>query len=325
MMHLKEKIFQSQSEADFEKLALEIYDYQSEHCPVYKEYLGHILTENREKPESIRDIPFLPISFFKTREVISKDQSSEIVFKSSGTGGQRSKHFVSNIDLYVKAFNSGYQELIGNPEEQVILALLPNYQEQGESSLIYMVDHLIKRTNSSMSGYFLSNHKELIETYNKAIARNKEVIIFGVSYALLDLASLKPNLSHARIIETGGMKGRRKELTKEELHNELKQGLNTEKISSEYGMTELLSQGYSLKNGVFETTSTMKILIREVNDPFHYVEDGKTGGINVIDLANLNSCSFIATQDLGRITPTGFQIMGRFDHSDIRGCNLLVQ
>jgi len=227
--------------------------------------------------------------------------------------------------MYIKAFNLGYDEIIGYPENQVILALLPNYQEQGESSLIYMVDHLIKRTNNKLSGYFLSNFEDLIQAYNNAISQGKDVVIFGVSYALLDLTELNPDLSKARIIETGGMKGRRKELTKQELHSALKKGLNTDFISSEYGMTELLSQAYSIDRGIFKASPTMRVLIREVNDPFNYVEEGKTGGINVIDLANINSCSFISTQDLGRIVPEGFELMGRFDNSDIRGCNLLIQ
>ena len=221
-------------------------------------------------------------------------------------------------------FNLTYDTLIGNPEDQVILALLPSYQEQGASSLVYMVDHLIKRTNHKLSGYFLSNLDDLIQAYNDAIKQGKDVVIFGVSYALLDLAELNPDLSQARVIETGGMKGRRKELTKKELHTILKKGLNTSFISSEYGMTELLSQAYSFANGLFKTGTTMRVLIREVNDPFNYIEDGKTGGINVIDLANVNSCSFIATQDLGKILPEGFELMGRFDNADIRGCNLLV-
>lgn len=321
-MDLQEKIFKAKNDSDFEQTALEIYNFQSKNNLVYKEYIERL---GLKKPNYLKEIPFLPISFFKTHTVLSEQQSIDIVFKSSGTGGERSQHHVSNVELYKAAFNNGYEEIIGNPKDQVILALLPNYQEQGESSLVFMVDHLIQRTENSLSGYFLSNFEDLIERYNLAILAGKSVVIFGVSYALLDLAALNPNLSHARIIETGGMKGRRKELTKQELHAALRQGLNTKMISSEYGMTELLSQAYSLENGVFKSSSTMRILIREVNDPFNYIEDGKTGGINVIDLANFNSCSFIATQDLGKIVPTGFELMGRFDNSDVRGCNLLIQ
>lgn len=321
-MDLQEKIFTINSDSEFERIALEVYDFQSKNNPVYREYIERL---GINKPSCLKDIPFLPISFFKTHTVLSNHETIDIIFKSSGTGGERSQHQVSNIELYINAFNQGYDEIIGDPKNQVILALLPNYQEQGESSLVFMVDHLIKRTENNLSGYFLSNFDDLIETYNLALSAGKDVVIFGVSYALLDLAALTPNLSQARIIETGGMKGRRKELTKQELHAKLKLGLNTEFISSEYGMTELLSQAYSLENGIFKTSSTMRILVREVNDPFNYIEDGKTGGINVIDLANLNSCSFIATQDLGKIVPAGFELMGRFDNSDIRGCNLLIQ
>lgn len=321
-MDLQEKIFTTKSDSEFERIALEVYDFQSKNNPVYKEYIERL---GNSKPSCLKDIPFLPISFFKTHTVLSDQNKVDVVFKSSGTGGERSQHHVSNVHLYTKAFNQGYEEIIGDPENQVILALLPNYQEQGESSLVFMVDHLIKRTKNKLSGYFLSNFEDLIKAYDSAISAGKDVVIFGVSYALLDLTALNPNLSQARIIETGGMKGRRKELTKQELHTKLKEGLNTDLISSEYGMTELLSQAYSLENRVFKTSATMRILIREVNDPFNYIEDGKTGGINVIDLANINSCSFIATQDLGKIVPTGFELMGRFDNSDIRGCNLLIQ
>jgi hypothetical protein len=320
-MDFQKKIVNIQSEQEFENVAMEVYHFQVQNNPVYKEYIQHL---NISEPTCIKEIPFLPISFFKTHTVVSNTTKPAVVFKSSGTGGQRSRHFVSDLTLYIDSFNSGYDTLIGDPKNQVILALLPNYIEQGESSLVYMVDHLIKRTSNKLSGYFLSNLEDLVQAYNNAIAEGKDVVIFGVSYALLDLADLKPNLSQARVIETGGMKGRRQELTKQELHVVLKKGLNTNLISSEYGMTELLSQAYSFTDGLFKTSTTMRVLIREVNDPFNYIEHGKTGGINVIDLANINSCSFIATQDLGRIVPEGFELMGRFDNSDIRGCNLLI-
>ena len=320
-MELQRKIFNLKNEQEFEKVALEVYSLQSKKKSVYNEYIQHL---NIPIPTCLKEIPFLPISFFKTHDIVSSTAKVDVAFKSSGTNGQRSIHLISDLKMYIKAFNLGYDEIIGYPENQVILALLPNYQEQGESSLIYMVDHLIKRTNNKLSGYFLSNFEDLIQAYNNAISQGKDVVIFGVSYALLDLTELNPDLSKARIIETGGMKGRRKELTKQELHSALKKGLNTDFISSEYGMTELLSQAYSIDRGIFKASPTMRVLIREVNDPFNYVEEGKTGGINVIDLANINSCSFISTQDLGRIVPEGFELMGRFDNSDIRGCNLLV-
>ncbi len=322
-MDLRQSIFSNANAYDFEQVALKVFEYQKENCPIYREYVNSL---NWPAPKKIEEIPFLPISFFKTHKVCKEGLNPAIIFKSSGTTGQvRSQHFVEDLQLYKDSFFKAYTSLIGNPENQVILALLPNYIEQGESSLVYMVDHLVAATNNPLSGFLLNSPSEIESRYQQAIASGKEVVLFGVSYALLDLAEKNVNLSKARIIETGGMKGRRKELTKVELHQQLQQGLHVPFVSSEYGMTELLSQGYSNANGLFETPPWMKILIREVNDPFHYLEDGKTGGINVIDLANLNSCSFIATQDLGRIVENGFEIMGRFDQADLRGCNLMVQ
>jgi len=310
------------SKDDFLRLALKVYHYQKEHCSVYGDYVRNLY---KGEPRRLEEIPFLPISFFKTHKVICSDKSEEVLFKSSGTGGVRSKHFVQNVNLYEKSFNSIYDEQIGDPSNQVILALLPNYIEQGESSLVYMVDHLIKRTMSQLSGFYLDNLNELVSQYQIAIDQGKQVVLFGVSYALLDLAELNPDLSQAIIIETGGMKGKRPEMTKSELHSTLKKGFNCKSIASEYGMTELLSQSYSNAEGKFDQPAWMKILVRDVNDPLSYVSEGKTGGLNVIDLANLNSCSFVATQDLGRMINDQFEIIGRFDNSDIRGCNLLIQ
>lgn len=320
-MELRDKILSISSKDSFEQIALEVFHYQIQHCEVYRNYVEFL---NWKTPTSIEEIPFLPIEFFKSHQIISNEKETEVIFKSSGTGGQRSSHFVADTQLYIDSFSKTYEEFIGKPKDQVILALLPNYTDQGESSLVYMVDHLIKETNNKLSGFLLNSAEEIVERYSQALSSGKKVVLFGVSYALLDLAETNPDLSQATVIETGGMKGRRKELTKEELHDTLKKGLIVPFISSEYGMTELLSQGYSNKDGQFETPAWMKIMIREVNDPFNYLEDGKTGGINVIDLANLYSCSFIATQDLGKKTSNTFQILGRFDQSDIRGCNLLV-
>lgn len=320
-MELIDQIFSIKSEEYFARVALEVYQYQKENCQVYGEYIHNL---GRPEPKSIQEIPFLPISFFKTHKVVCSDHQEQVLFKSSGTGGERSKHFVIDTSLYENSFNAIYDYQIGDPKDQVILALLPNYIEQGESSLVYMVDHLIKRSDSELSGFFLENHEDLISNYKKAVAEGKEIVIFGVSYALLDLAELKPDLSKAIIIETGGMKGRRKELSKQELHQALKDGFNCTSISSEYGMTELLSQSYSNSDGKFDQPAWMRVLIRDVNDPLSYVREGKSGGINIIDIANLNSCSFIATQDLGKLTGSQFEILGRFDNSDIRGCNLLV-
>lgn len=321
-MHPLEERIRTFYGSDFEALALEVFHYQYEHVGAYGEYCDY---SGRTNPNTLEEIPFLPIRFFKSHEIISSELKAEVVFKSSGTGGERSSHLIGSTDLYCDTFRKIYRNQMGDPKDQVILALLPNYLEQGESSLVYMVDHLIQDTQSDLSGFFLNEYDALIDRYQKAVASGKKVVIFGVSYALLDLAERHPDLSEATIIETGGMKGRRKEMTKAELHQELKLGLNCDHISSEYGMTELLSQGYSQKDGLFVPGSTMKILIREVNDPFHFLPNGKTGGINIIDLANLYSCSFIETQDLGKLHENGFEIMGRFDHSDLRGCNLLVQ
>ncbi|HIP32885.1 MAG TPA: acyl transferase [Crocinitomicaceae bacterium] len=315
------KIFSIASDEDFEKVALEVYAYQIEHCKVYRDFVHQL---NWKTPTSIKEIPFLPIEFFKTHSIISKEKESQQVFKSSGTGGIKSSHLVADLKLYEASFDYHYQNQIGNPKEQVILALLPNYLEQGESSLVYMVNHLIEQTDNSLSGFILGEEDALLDSYQKALKEDKQVVIFGVSYALLDLAEKKVDLSRATIIETGGMKGRRKEMTKNEMHAVLKAGLNCPNISSEYGMTELLSQAYSKENGLFKDSSILKVLIRETNDPFSYCLNGKTGGINVIDLANIYSCSFIATQDLGKRVTGGFEILGRFDNSDVRGCNLLI-
>jgi len=320
-MTLYERIFTQSQNFDFERIALDVFDYQLKNCPTYNQFVTQL---EWPKPECIKEIPFLPISFFKSHHIICEEMTPEVTFKSSGTGGTRSKHFIAKKSCYIDSFNATYNKLIGNPEDQVILALLPNYIEQGDSSLVYMIEQLIKQTKNDLSGFYLKSFEELILSYQKGISTGKQVVLFGVSYALLDLAERAPDLSKAIIIETGGMKGRREELTKQELHEQLIKGFGCEYISSEYGMTELLSQAYSRKDGVFVPGKTMEVFIREVNDPFHYVDNDITGGINVVDLANIHSCSFIATNDLGRKVDGGFELMGRYDGADIRGCNLLV-
>ena len=318
---MENKIF-SVTASNFEETALDVFNYQYINNPIYKKFVDYL---GRKKPTKLTEIPFLPISFFKTDEVRCFHKNVEIIFKSSGTGGNRSQHFVESLQMYERSFEPTYRNQLGKPEDQVIIALLPNYVEQGESSLVYMVNKLIELSKHPLSGFYLNEPNKINETYKLALNQGKKVIIFGVSYALLDLAELEPDLSNAIIIETGGMKGRRKELTKDELHTKLKNGFNVNYIASEYGMSELLSQAYCDKNGLFTTPPWMKILIRDVNDALSYETIGKTGGINVIDLANLYSCSFIATQDLGKSTGNTFQLMGRFDNSDIRGCNLLIE
>lgn len=323
-MHLIDRIFSIHSDESFEKTALEVFSFQYEHNSIYRSFAASL---GKSNPKSLTEIPFLPIGFFKTHSVISCNQENiELTFLSSGTtDSTRSKHLIHSASIYEKSFEAGYRKFIGNPEEQVILGLLPNYIEQGNSSLVYMVDKLIQLSQSNLSGFMLNELESVKSIYTEAITSGKKVVIFGVSYALLDLAEKGTDLSHALIIETGGMKGRRAELTKEELHQELMNGLNVPFVSSEYGMTELLSQAYSNKEGLFTEPNWMKILIRDTNDPFSFVATGKSGGINVIDLANIYSCSFIATQDLGKIIDDKFQLLGRFDNADIRGCNLMVE
>jgi hypothetical protein len=330
VQQLIDSIFSIQTDTDFERCAMEVYNYQREQVPVYKQFVELL---GKPEPKTVADIPFLPIGFFKTHDVIATGLEPQIVFKSSGTTGmQRSRHLVADSSLYERSFDATYRRFIGDPKEQIILALLPNYVEQGESSLVYMVDHLVKATNDALSGFYLGEYAELLRAVEAARTSEKKIVLFGVSYALLDLAEVRPDLSDVLIIETGGMKGRRKELTKEELHRELKTAFGCDYISSEYGMSELLSQAYSDKDGLFDLPDWMRVRLRDINDPLSEVAPGRTGGVNVIDLANLYSCAFIATQDLGRITdpPAGkstgrLQLMGRFDQADIRGCNLLVQ
>ena len=318
----KQSIFSIKDEVEFKKKALEVFHFQRENCLVYKEYVRIL---NKPEPTCIEEIPFLPISFFRTRKIITHDKKTEIVFKSSGTtDSERSQHFLADIELYKTSFLKSYEQFIGKPEEQVILALLPNYLEQGDSSLVFMVEDLIKKTATDLSGFVLNSIKEVQKRYRAAIKANKKCVIIGVSYALLDLAETGSDFSQACVIETGGMKGRRRELIKEALHAILKQGLNLNFVMSEYGMTELLSQAYSINDGRFQTPKWMKILVRDVYDPLTYEKEGKLGGINIIDLANLYSCSFIATDDLGRKYADYFTISGRMDNSILRGCNLLV-
>jgi phenylacetate-coenzyme A ligase PaaK-like adenylate-forming protein len=316
-------LFNIKTEIEFEDLALEIFDFQKSNCPIYNDYVRLL---GRENPKSISEIPFLPIQFFKSHEVLSKPKTgNETLFLSSGTGSiGRSRHLVSDVSIYEQSFRKAYELQFGDPENQVILALLPNYIEQGNSSLVYMVNDLINRTKNELSGFLLNYFDEIRERYNSSLRSGKKVVIFGVSYALLDLAEQGFDLSEATIIETGGMKGRREELSKDELHNRIKNGLGVEYVSSEYGMTELLSQAYSEKNGVFQTPPWIKVIFSDVYDPLTIVSGASSSIINVIDLANVNSCSFIQTQDLGRKVDNGFVLDGRLDLSDIRGCNLMV-
>jgi phenylacetate-coenzyme A ligase PaaK-like adenylate-forming protein len=307
-------------------MALKIFRFQYENNLVYQEFCD-LLKTNPQKVKSLHQIPFLPIQFFKNHNVVSNSDPIETTFTSSGTTGSvTSKHLVTDVTIYEESYRKGFSQFYGNIEDYVILALLPSYLEREGSSLIHMVEDLIQLTNNSDSGFYLNNHDELIQKLIELDEAGQNVILIGVTYALLDLIE-KQNfqLQHTIIMETGGMKGKRKEMIREELHKQLSSGFGVTAIHSEYGMTELLSQAYSLGNGIFECPSWMQIHIRDTEDALTYINDGKTGGINVIDLANINSCSFIATQDLGKKYPnTTFEVLGRFDNSDIRGCNLMV-
>jgi phenylacetate-coenzyme A ligase PaaK-like adenylate-forming protein len=319
-------IFTISNQKQFEKIALKVFRFQYENNLVYREFCD-LLKTNPQKVKSLQQIPFLPIQFFKSHHVVSNDNPIQATFTSSGTTGTiTSKHLVTDVSIYEESYRKGFSQFYGNIEDYVVLALLPSYLEREGSSLIYMVEDLIQMTNNSDSGFYLNNHEELIQKLIDLDQAGQNVILIGVTYALLDLIEKQQfQLQHTIIMETGGMKGKRKEMIREELHEQLCEGFGVTAIHSEYGMTELLSQAYSLGDGVFECPSWMQIHIRDTEDALTYIKDGKTGGINVIDLANINSCSFIATQDLGKKYPnTTFEVLGRFDNSDIRGCNLMV-
>jgi phenylacetate-coenzyme A ligase PaaK-like adenylate-forming protein len=319
-------IFDIKTEQDFKSLALEIFNFQFENNPVYRSFCD-LLYIHPSEVKAIEEIPFLPIQFFKSHEILSAQSDAHITFISSGTtGSTTSKHMVTDLGLYKTSFTKGFEHFYGPIENYVILALLPSYLEREGSSLIYMVDAMIKKSNHPESGFYLNNLEDLKNHLIALDKKDTKVLLIGVSFALLDLIETYPfNLQNTIIMETGGMKGRRKELIRTELHKLLKAGFGVDTIHSEYGMTELLSQSYSKGDGIFNCPNWMRIVTRDTEDALSLQPFGKTGGINVIDLANMNSCSFIATQDLGRVYKNGsFEIIGRFDHSDIRGCNLMV-
>ena len=327
VQHIHESIFDIRSTEDFNEVCLEIFRFQAANCPVYHDYVK-LLDVNPATVSSIEEIPFLPISFFKSHKVVCGADNGATIFLSSGTTGmEQSKHFVSDVSLYEKSFRKGFEQFYGPINEFCILALLPSYLEREGSSLIYMVNDLIEQSNHADSGFYLRQYDEIATKLRELEAQKQPTLLLGVTYALLDLIEQEQlNLEYTIIMETGGMKGKRKEMVREELHRTLCNGFGVDAIHSEYGMTEMLSQGYSLGSGLFDCVPWMKILVREINDPFQYCAVGRTGGINVIDLANLYSCSFIATQDLGKLHQNGqFEVLGRFDNSDIRGCNLLIE
>lgn len=323
---MKNTIFNIQSTEDFNKTALQVFKHQFTNNKVYRSFCDLIYVHPSDV-HTIEQIPFLPIQFFKTREVLSSTNEIQETFTSSGTtGSTTSKHLVTDLSWYETSYLKGFEHFYGNIEDYVVLALLPNYLERKGSSLIYMVEDLIKRSQHPESGFYLNNLDELAQKLTNLDSQGKKVLLIGVSFALLDLVEqYEFNLSNTIIMETGGMKGRRKELIRNELHALLSNGFGVNEIHSEYGMTELLSQGYSKGNGVFNCPPWMQVLTRDTEDALTILPKGKSGGINVIDLANYNSCSFIATQDLGKVyQDNSFEIIGRFDNSDIRGCNLMV-
>lgn len=323
---MQNAVFNIQNQSDFKTCALQVFRHQFKNNAIYRSFCDLLYIHSSDVKE-IEEIPFLPIQFFKSHAVLSSTQAVKETFTSSGTTGSSvSKHMVTDLSWYTKSYTKGFEYFYGPIEEYTVLGLLPNYLERDGSSLIYMVDDFIKKSNKPASGFYLNNLTELSKTLIALDKKGEKVLLIGVTFALLDLIERQQfKLQNTIIMETGGMKGRRKEMIRNELHEILCAGFGVSKIHSEYGMTELLSQGYSSGDGVFDCPPWMKILARDTEDALTMVGTNKTGGLNVIDLANYNSCSFIATQDLGKVDNNGrFEVLGRFDHSDIRGCNLMV-
>jgi len=319
-------IFNIKTAKEFDAAALEVFRHQYLNNNTYQRFCN-LIGVSKNSVSKTSAIPFLPISFFKTKKIVTGDAPSQQTFSSSGTtGSTTSKHHVTDLSWYEKSFNEGFRRCYGEPANYTILAVLPSYLEREDSSLIYMVSQLIRDSKNPDSGFYLNNIRELATLLKKKDAESTKILLIGVSFALLDLiATYQFDLKNTIIMETGGMKGRRKELIREELHTELAAGFGVSHIHSEYGMTELLSQAYSTGAGIFQCPPWMRVYTRDPEDALTLLPFKKTGGINIIDLANYNSCSFIATQDLGRVLDHGdFEVLGRFDNSDIRGCNLMV-
>jgi hypothetical protein len=322
----KEQVFSISNEQQFAEIALQVFRFQAQNCTVYREFITNLKVDP-DAVISIDQIPFLPISFFKSHEILSSADKVQITFSSSGTTGTiNSKHLVTNLRWYEESFRKAFEIYYGDIKDYCILALLPSYLEREGSSLIYMAEDLVKRSDNPESGFYLYNHDDLFRQLKKQQQNKKPTLLIGVTFALLDFVEHYPiDFPELIVMETGGMKGRRKEMIREELHEALCKGFGVDAIHSEYGMTELLSQAYSKGHGIFNCPPWIKVTTRDTNDPISNLDNDKTGGINVIDLANINSCSFIATQDLGRVYNDGsFEVLGRFDNSDIRGCNLLI-
>ncbi len=324
MQNYIKDILNIKSSAQFNELALKLFHYQVKNNAVYKQYVS-LINVKPDRIKKVEEIPFLPINFFKNHKVLIGDKS-QVVFSSSGTSGSVvSKHYVRDSSIHSASFNQCFKYFYQHPENYNILALLPSYIERKNSSLVYMVSHLMQQSNSFKNGFYMRNLDELNQIINELEKTGKKTLLFGVSFALLDFAEKFPQkLSNTTIIETGGMKGRRKEMIREELHLILKKAFDLKAIHSEYGMTELLSQAYSYGNGVFNCPPHMKVFTRNTTNPLELNTKGKTGALNIIDLANIYSCAFIATQDLGRVNANGsFEVLGRFDDAEVRGCNLM--
>jgi hypothetical protein len=324
----KQQVFSIANRQQFEEIALQVFQYQARYNAIYKAFIEG-LGRSAADVISVQDIPFLPVEFFKAHKILTTDSNTEaeVIFTSSGTTGMiTSSHYVTEVDWYVQSFRKAFELFYGDIKSYTVLALLPSYLEREGSSLIYMAQDMIMQSANPVSGFFLYNHQDLYEILMQQKSDGKPTLLLGVTFALLDFIDrYKINFPELIVMETGGMKGRRKEMIREELHNDLCAGFGVDAIHSEYGMTELLSQAYSKGNGIFNCPPWMQIITRDTNDPLTLVDAGKTGGVNIIDLANINSCSFIATQDLGKVFEDGsFEILGRFDYSDIRGCNLLI-
>lgn len=326
-MSFRKNIFSIKTDEEFSDLSLEVFRYQLAHNKIYKKYV-ELLGKDPTKVSSNKEIPFLPISFFKSHALWAHPgptDKAEAIFTSSGTAGTQSKHYVAELNLYVESFRKGFEYFFGQIKGCGVLALLPSYLEREGSSLIYMVRDFIRQSACDDSGFFLSDHEHLLQILKSREAAQKKTLLIGVSFALLDFVEKYPiKLKHTLVMETGGMKGRRKEMIREELHDILKKGFSVKNILSEYGMSELLSQAYSKGGGLFSSPPWMRVFIRDLEDPFAYVKENATGGINIVDLANYNSCSFISTEDLGRYVGGSFEVLGRFDFSELRGCNLLI-
>lgn len=322
-----EKQLYANNAVGFEDIALALFRFQAEHNLVYREYI-HNLGLNPLNVSRLEDIPFMPISFFKTREIKTGVWNAETIYSSSGTTGlTTSTHAVKSVDFYLRHAEHCFRESFGDPSQYHILALLPSYLERGGSSLVAMVDYLIRRSGSSSSGFYLHHRDTLLADLKKLRNSGRRIMLWGVTFALLDLAEqIKPDLEDCMIFETGGMKGRRKEITRQELHDIIRSNTGAKEIYSEYGMTELLGQAYTTGGTRFRNNPWLMVVGRDLSDPFEKGLLDETCGINVIDLANIHSVAFIETQDIGRVYADGsFEVLGRMDNSDVRGCNLMVQ